>query len=57
VRNFSVHEQQSSTSAARKITQSQNVAEVRSQVTLAHTARTLERRGIAVEVIGVNTNA
>jgi uncharacterized protein (TIGR04141 family) len=28
-----------------------------SQVTLAHTARTLERRGIAVEVIGINTIA
>jgi uncharacterized protein (TIGR04141 family) len=24
-----------------------------SQVTLAHTARTLERRGVAVEVIGI----
>jgi uncharacterized protein (TIGR04141 family) len=28
-----------------------------SQVTLAHTARTLERRGVAVEVIGINAIA
>jgi len=28
-----------------------------SQVTLAHTARTLERQGIAVEVIGINASA